>query len=82
MVVLDMYSAAVGDHNDVRIKLSHLIEQEILDDESDEIALMVLHILFGFHDLFELVVEATHANGERVDVLVKVFGRLIVFVLI
>lgn len=82
MLVLDMDSATVRDHDQVRIELSHLVHQKVLNDEPHEVALMVFHIFFGFHDFLELMVEAAHADGKGVDVLVEVLNRLIVLVFI
>jgi hypothetical protein len=59
-MIINMNSAAVADHNQGRVEFSDLIEQEIFDDESDEVALVILDVLFALEDLRELLAEHCH----------------------
>jgi hypothetical protein len=73
MMILDMYSSRIGDHDECGVELSDLVEQEISDDKSDEIALMILDIFFVFHDISEFFIEDAHSYGEDIDILVEIF---------
>lgn len=45
VIVFNMQSSAITDHDHSRIKLTYLIEQEIFDYKSNEVTLMILDVL-------------------------------------
>lgn len=73
-----MYPSAVADHDEGWVELSDLVEEEVLDDESDEVALVVFDVLLALEHLRELLAKHRHPKWKHIDVLVEVFTGLVV----
>lgn len=82
MMILNMYASTIGNNNEGRVELSDLVEQEVADYKSYEIALMVFYIFFVLEDLFEFLVEYRHSDGKYVCVLIKILVCFIIFMLV
>lgn len=82
VMIFYVYASTVADHDEGRIELPDLIEQKILDNETYEVALMILNVFFLLEDLWKFLVEDRHTQGKHVYVLIKVIMRLLILVLI
>ena len=67
-----MYPPWIGNQDKSGIEFPDLIEHEIPDDEPNEVALVILYILFALQVFSEFIVKKTHANRENKHILIEV----------
>lgn len=82
MVIFDVDPTAIAHHYESGVELSYLIQQEIFDNKSNEITLMILNILLTLKCFREFLSEYGHSYRKDIDILIKILPRFIIFMLI
>ena len=79
MMIFDINSSRVRNHNERRSKLPNLIQQKIFYDEPEEITFVIFNILFILQYFLEFFIEDAHSYWKHKYILVEIVVGLFIF---